>query len=214
MNSVELKTVNELAQYAFYIPAYQRGYRWTIQEVEDLLNDIYEFTPREINDSSEKTWYCLQPVVVKHLQEQTYEVIDGQQRLTTAYQMRRRQIEIATEWDQIENAFQNDKFWYFLCNKPVCDNRIEFIFDLMNNSNDCDPYSTFRFFSTKLVGKNESDMKAAWEEIQGYYQRFTEWYHNRELYHKIGFLLTVGIVDIKELYYHSCTSMRRLQQLY
>lgn len=85
MNSVELKTVNELAQYAFYIPAYQRGYRWTIQEVEDLLNDIYEFTPREINDSSEKTWYCLQPVVVKHLQEQTYEVIDGQQRLTTAY---------------------------------------------------------------------------------------------------------------------------------
>lgn len=85
MNSVELKTVNELAQYAFYIPAYQRGYRWTIQEVIDLLNDIYEFTPREINDSSEKTWYCLQPVVVKHLQEQTYEVIDGQQRLTTAY---------------------------------------------------------------------------------------------------------------------------------
>lgn len=85
MNSVELKTLNELSQYFFYIPAYQRGYRWTIQEVKDFLNDINEFTPKEIDGSDEKTWYCLQPVVVKQRTDSVYEVIDGQQRLTTAY---------------------------------------------------------------------------------------------------------------------------------
>jgi len=85
MNSVELKTLNELSQYSFYIPAYQRGYRWTEQEVKDLLNDITEFMPREIVGSDDRTWYCLQPVVVKQRKENEYEVIDGQQRLTTAY---------------------------------------------------------------------------------------------------------------------------------
>lgn len=85
MNSVELKTLSELSQYSFYIPAYQRGYRWTKQEVKDLLNDINEFIPKEIDGSDEKTWYCLQPVVVKQKEDGIYEVIDGQQRLTTAY---------------------------------------------------------------------------------------------------------------------------------
>jgi len=46
MNSIELKTINELSIYSFFIPAYQRGYRWTPQEVTDLLMDIDEFIPR------------------------------------------------------------------------------------------------------------------------------------------------------------------------
>ena len=65
MSSIELKTLNELSLYSFSIPAYQRGYRWTILEVKDLLNDINEFTPKVIDGSNDKTWYCLQPVVVK-----------------------------------------------------------------------------------------------------------------------------------------------------
>lgn len=85
MNGIELKTLNELSKYSFFIPSYQRGYRWTSQEVKDLLNDINEFSPREINDTDEKTWYCLQPIVVKNIEENNYEVIDGQQRLTTIY---------------------------------------------------------------------------------------------------------------------------------
>ena len=83
--TIKLMTVNELSLFSFYIPSYQRGYRWTVLEVEDLLNDINEFKPKEINDSGEKTWYCLQPIVVKQRSELEYEVIDGQQRLTTLY---------------------------------------------------------------------------------------------------------------------------------
>ena len=37
-NILELKTINELQEYKFYIPSYQRGYRWSIKEVKDLLN--------------------------------------------------------------------------------------------------------------------------------------------------------------------------------
>ena len=60
----------------FYVPSYQRGYRWGKPEVERLLDDIYS-TKGDIN-------YCLQPVVVKK-NDDGYELIDGQQRLTTIY---------------------------------------------------------------------------------------------------------------------------------
>lgn len=59
----------------FYLPDYQRGYRWTSEEIKLLLDDIYE---------SAGTPYCLQPIVVKKNNER-FELIDGQQRLTTIY---------------------------------------------------------------------------------------------------------------------------------
>lgn len=88
--------INELLDKHFFIPHYQRGYRWTEQQVKQLLDDIDSFTPREIpGKPDEKTFYCLQPVVVKLMNEESkhkygltgewYEVIDGQQRLTTIY---------------------------------------------------------------------------------------------------------------------------------
>lgn len=116
--------------------------------------------------------------------------------------MHLRQLEIANEWDNIENALQNDKLWYFLSKQKKEDNRIELIFDLMNTSETTDPYSTFRFFNNKLSGKTEEDMDKNWEEIQAYFQRFNEWFNNRELYHKIGFILISEIknISLKDLY--------------
>ena len=84
-NKLCLQIVNNLCQYSFFIPSYQRGYRWTEQEVNDLLNDIDDFRPREVAGSDEKTWYCLQPLVIKNRFNNNYELIDGQQRLTTIY---------------------------------------------------------------------------------------------------------------------------------
>jgi uncharacterized protein with ParB-like and HNH nuclease domain len=60
----------------FYVPAYQRGYRWK-DEVKILLNDIHEI--------EEGKNYSLQPIVVKKLGDNKFELIDGQQRLTTLY---------------------------------------------------------------------------------------------------------------------------------
>ncbi|RYG99295.1 MAG: DUF262 domain-containing protein, partial [Alphaproteobacteria bacterium] len=65
----------------YHIPAYQRGYRWTITQVTQLLDDIREFTKRE--SPQPEDFYCLQPLVLRERADGSYEVIDGQQRLTT-----------------------------------------------------------------------------------------------------------------------------------
>ena len=66
----------------FFVPDYQRGYRWDSSDVSRLLDDLFESDGRD---------YSLQPVVVKlrsegeneHLHE--WELIDGQQRLTSLF---------------------------------------------------------------------------------------------------------------------------------
>lgn len=84
--SIQLKTVNDLLGMKFFIPKYQRGYRWTRKQVKDLLNDIWTFKPEKVEDTDEYSWYCLQPLVVKeNKKENRYDVIDGQQRLTTIF---------------------------------------------------------------------------------------------------------------------------------
>lgn len=68
----------------FLIPDYQRGYRWGEIQVETLLNDLYDFM-----EHGGGSTYCLQPIVVTKSDDENYptawEVIDGQQRLTTLY---------------------------------------------------------------------------------------------------------------------------------
>lgn len=99
MNSqISLKKINDILELNFFIPSYQRGYRWTEQQVNDLLNDIWEFINKSNKQQGE--FYCLQPIVVKTCTEEFvqtnqlkssfdnnrwYEVIDGQQRLTTIF---------------------------------------------------------------------------------------------------------------------------------
>lgn len=336
-NNLELKIVNELNQYTFFIPSYQRGYKWTDKEVKDLLNDINDFKVKPIENTDEKTWYCLQPIVVKKKESlNEYEVIDGQQRLTTIYlilnylnqdyvqekrdklfiieyqtrentkvfldnldyttvhnenidyfyissacktiyewfeekdsnfdkndfrsklkfyskviwyeclkedpisiftrinmgkipltnselikalflnssnfdrsnpeKLKLRQLEIASEWDLIEHSMRNDKFWYFISGQESKVNRIEFIFDLMNTDekDENDSYSTFRFFSKKFRNKTLKDINEVWKEVKKYYQRFSEWYNERELYHKIGYLINTNFKDVRVLFDKSC----------
>jgi len=75
-----------LLNYSFNIPEYQRGYRWEKKQVEDLLNDFKDFIDkRSANLIKEKEFYCLQPIVVYKTSDDHYDVIDGQQRLTTLY---------------------------------------------------------------------------------------------------------------------------------
>ena len=60
------------------IPNYQRGYKWEISNVEDLLNDI-----NNINNI-DKNEHCLHNLTIIE-NENKWEIIDGQQRLTTIF---------------------------------------------------------------------------------------------------------------------------------
>ena len=71
---LETKLVADI-KGAFYVPSYQRGYRWGEDEVNRLLDDVFQ--------NGQKN-YCLQPVVVRK-KDDTFELVDGQQRLTTIY---------------------------------------------------------------------------------------------------------------------------------
>ncbi len=102
-NSIELKSVKDLLGMSFYIPNYQRGYRWEQTQVIDLLEDILAFSKTR---KEEGEIYCIQPLVVSQKDEEdilekckkalsledirrylrgTWNVVDGQQRLTTIY---------------------------------------------------------------------------------------------------------------------------------
>jgi len=76
---LEYKTVRDILPYQFWIPSFQRGYRWQKTQIENLLNDL-----TENKEEQSGTPYCLQPLVVKG-EGNRFAVIDGQQRLTTIY---------------------------------------------------------------------------------------------------------------------------------
>lgn len=75
-------TVSEAFQECFYIvPDYQREYVWTDKEVQQLLEDIDE----QIDAGSDKEYFVGMILVSPGTQKNHFEVIDGQQRLTTFY---------------------------------------------------------------------------------------------------------------------------------
>lgn len=360
MSNISIKPINELLQYNFFIPSYQRGYRWTEKQVTDLLNDIWDFIE---TDPTKEEWYCLQPIVIKQLDNKK-NIIDGQQRLTTIFlvlkylekfiesdvktfqleyetrntiksnskdflnnveqktetealenidyyhiykafetvkkwfknkannyssvsskfitpflektkviwydsndedaveiftrinsgkipltsaelikalflnssnfktkdgkneeeqnaiadKIRLKQLEIANEWDYIETTLHNEEFWWFI-NKDENskETRIEFIFELLvglpkikNKKNKDfkdfeeyyketdDTYYTFRKYAEKFKVKSENEINNNWKEVKRCFQTLQDWFNNRELYHKIGFLITIGH-DIKQL---------------
>ena len=86
--NLELLSVAELrvadnAPRQFFIPSYQRGYRWGSSQVVQLLDDIHEFNRRA--HPQPEDFYCLQPLVIKERPDGRLEVVDGQQRLTTLF---------------------------------------------------------------------------------------------------------------------------------
>ena len=328
-STIELWEVNKLINKKFYVPTYQRGYRWDDKQVKDLLNDLYDF--KNTANTSAGEFYCLQPIVVKKNGEK-YEVIDGQQRLTTiliilkflnrpktfsiyyatrpgseefldkisdrskeqiveknidfffmktafrtveewfdtmmekneeysldtdmtTYLLRHckviwyevdedvdcesiftrlnigkiplsnaelikalllresnysddgkvtylRQMEIANEWDMIENTLQDDNVWYFINRqyRRQPEVRIEYIFDAINFSNHetNGEFATFFKFNDMLTIMSVDDV---WKKIKEYFQIVLEWYNNQECYHLIGFITSRRISTIDDFVY-------------
>ncbi len=362
-NQIDTLSITELLGKNFYIPEYQRGYRWTRNNVLQLLNDIWEYR-KEPNNTN--TFYCLQPVVVretkwKDIDENAiegYELIDGQQRLTTLHRIvtyltleylqsdlktegypenlfsiyyktrleskafletnaenitkpdlyymseaykcikewfedgkkgiprqvkdevlkiilpsilkdekgakqlpewsvqviwyeikdvsqkseklftrlnrgkipltsaelikakfvnadsfkgipdddkLKRRTQLVQIWDEIENQLNNPKFWAFISNESInkYSNKIEYFFDIItgkkHNENDA-LYSFIHFFDEK---ETASSLWDKWIRVEEIYRSLVYWYSNKNLYHKIGYLIATGtrigiLVDIKK----------------
>ncbi|WP_316839082.1 DUF262 domain-containing protein [Pedobacter gandavensis] len=353
-NNFILKKVEKFLQpdYTFFIPSYQRGYRWDKQQVQELLDDIEEAM------LAGKKEYCLQPVVLKTLEkDKRFEVIDGQQRLTTIYLLflnlmpdaaslfkleyetrencldfftqlkeknynydnpdfahistaydeidkwviskhlggahltnkftialaelleviwyelpkkeyddhkdsvkiftrlnvgkipltsaelikalflssdnlnvstdkesiqypkdrESRQIELASDWTQMEYAFQDEAFWNFI-NKGAneASTRIDFIFELvardheakLEGENDVFRFFYKRFEQAKAQGNvNGMLLQKDWEELKSCFMTLKEWHKKTEHYHRIGYLIWAG-VDILTIYRLSRTSTK------
>lgn len=351
-NQIKTLTVTEFLGKDFFIPEYQRGYRWTKTNVLQLLNDIWEYRQEPKNRN---TFYCLQPVVVREAEWKDinattikgYELIDGQQRLTTIhriltyltleylqnnlksegysdnlysiyyktrlesktfletnnsdntkpdlhymseayktikewfedgkrgiprqvkdevlkiilpsiltndkgekqlpewsvqviwYEIRdttqkseelftrlnrgkipltsaelikakfvnsdsfkemseddkiKRRTQLVQIWDEIENQLNNPKFWAFISNENLSkySNKIEYLFDIVANKkpNEKDPlYSFIHFFEDNETAKS---LWEKWIKVEEIYRSLAYWYSNKNLYHKIGFLIATG----------------------
>ena len=74
--TLAIRDVGNLTEH-FRVPKFQRGYRWERRQVEQLLNDIHKSDPQ--------LPYYLQPIVVSPNNQGDFDLIDGQQRLTTIY---------------------------------------------------------------------------------------------------------------------------------
>lgn len=317
---LDTKNVNDISGN-FIVKSYQRGYRWDVQ-VKTLLEDI-----RENRDKD----YCLQPIVVKREAGNSYELIDGQQRLTTLYIIlqyiktnykpkikinftisyenrtrskdflnnintqeaesnidfhfiynaykiidtwfaesnddtfladeiyrylhsfvkviwyevdksvdsialftrlnigripltnaelikalflrrneapdeekridKRRQIEIAVQWDDMERQLQEPSFWYFLTNDVAeqYPTKIDLLFKFMakGNIDEHEKYSTFFFFDKEK--DNYSSILELWYEVRKTFLLIKEWYEDHTLYHKIGYLIASNTMTMQEL---------------
>lgn len=109
--------------------------------------------------------------------------------------IRSKQLEIAKEWDFIEYSLHNEEFWWSI-NKEENkkETRIEFLFELIvgKPTNKEDDTYTFREYAEKFQSKSEKEIEENWKQLKRYFQTLQDWFNDRELYHKIGFLVTLG----------------------
>lgn len=80
MVDVEVLNVNDFfCTYTMRIPDYQRSYVWNEEKTTDLLGDLKDFFGNSKNDNLSYYLGC----ILLHQKEECYEIIDGQQRITT-----------------------------------------------------------------------------------------------------------------------------------
>lgn len=142
------RCINELSSYHFQIPSYQRGYRWTELQVRQFLDDLKMFCDKS-NDSD---WYCLQPLVVQHLDNDKWLVVDGQQRLTTLYIVlsvlgRRKHSTFSFEFDKDVNREEARKFGEYLA-KDLRPNSPDWDFIEQHSGDSADHYCVRRAVET------------------------------------------------------------------
>ena len=79
ITSLKVEDIFNSENDKYKIPIYQRNYAWKEPQIRQLIRDIYDYCGEK---NKEKKYY-IGTLVVRPVKENTFEVIDGQQRLTT-----------------------------------------------------------------------------------------------------------------------------------
>lgn len=125
------------------------------------------------------------------------------------------QLEIAGEWDRIEQALHDDEFWYFINPDPTNSRfnatHIDFVFELVlrkgfedvkpveniNNAKS-NEYAGFKTFSDYCKDhQTENPEETIWTEIRSVFRSIKSWYDDRALYHRVGFLMNRRGEDVE-----------------
>lgn len=114
---------------------------------------------------------------------------------------KKKQEEIALQWDNIEKELHNDSLWYFLTNKTKekYQTRIDLVLYLISDKslNNREKYYTFFKFDEM---RNTKSLDSIWENIQQTFLILKDWYENHELYHKIGYLIASDTLTLSEIF--------------
>jgi len=76
-NELKINKLKELLDMNLALPSYQRPYRWSVKSANTLFIDTYEAFKDGINE------YRLGAVILHKEHSEKYNIVDGQQRLTT-----------------------------------------------------------------------------------------------------------------------------------
>jgi hypothetical protein len=122
--------------------------------------------------------------------------------------LRLKQLEMAGEWDRMEQMLHNNSFWYFVNPEPEdarfnC-TRMDFILELIlrcMKKSDSDDYlynveaestkNNFFIFSTFSEMIRNKGCVEMWNHIQICFRTIKSWYDDRRLYHYIGYLMNL-----------------------
>ena len=166
----------------FFVPSYQRGYRWSETEVVRFLDDIYS--------TEGKRNYCLQPVVVRKNGD-LYELIDGQQRLTTIYLIYRYMSDIG------KGCFEEPRF---TLSYQTRDNSAEFLqtVDLSQKEENIDFWFMCRAYESIKNWFENRDIRSAITNVNKYFDEVVKiiWYEVGESEDAISLFTRLNIGKI------------------
>ena len=106
--TIDRKPVDEIIKGSYFvIPDYQRGFQWGENEFEDLWEDLEELIQRDFGEDQSKVrdvffgsmFFAKTDEYKNESSKDTYEVIDGQQRLTTTFMLLKQIQKYLDEYD-------------------------------------------------------------------------------------------------------------------
>jgi len=217
LNNINDEEKDKNIDYHFIFEALETIKKW-FQDKQNIINDFESTLLNnahiiwyEVEDESADPIDIFTRINIGKIPLTNAELIKALflQKSNFAEQAILKQLQIATEWDQIEKKLQDNSFWYFIynpTNSPFYENRIEYIFDLkkLKNKDDEDYYTFNKFqaeFEQDKLKNGELNIDDHWLEVKRYFLSLEEWFNDRELFHLIGFLIENNetIVSIKDL---------------